>query len=96
MRREAEAHPGPGARWLGDTAASGGYRMYGEGVLADLPFASGLTGPRRFLARARGDGAWGFESLDAAAGADGRLLYRSTRPGSLDYVLLVGGWRLPP
>lgn len=96
VRREAEAHPAKGARWLGDLRASGGYRMHGRGRLAELPLGR-PAGPFLLLARARTPGqGWQLVEIPGSAlSADGLLSYESTgaSPTSLDYVLLTGGWR---
>ena len=94
MLREAEAHPAPGTRWLGHKQASGGYRIRGTGLLARLPFATEVEGI--FLARvlmSSGSG-WQLRPLADLRKSDGSLDYDAgTTASSLDYVMLVGGWR---
>ena len=102
MLREAEAHPvladdrRTGPRWLGALEASGGYFMHGRGVIARLPFATDVTGPRMIELWVRSAGVWAYDSSQTRSPPFGSAIEYSSPSAvdaSIDFAVFVGGWR---
>lgn len=96
--REAEAHiDRQHARWFGALDASGGYFVRGDsGVLARLPFAPRPPGASILLRERTTESreTWVLREIDAN-GDVFEFRAGSLETSSLDYAMLVGGWRVP-